>query len=69
VPEEEKKLEPQASENHSETGEGQATSAASASPRLPFKNWDALRAEIVAGVRRSERLTKEDLSIRINAKK
>jgi hypothetical protein len=39
------------------------------SGRLPFKNWDALKAQLVGAVRRSERLTKEDLSIRINARK
>ena len=35
--------------------------------RLSFLNWEATRDKLVAKVRRSERLTKEDLAIRINA--
>ena len=35
---------------------------------LSFANWDSLRKRLISGVRRSERLTKEDLQIRINAR-
>jgi hypothetical protein len=35
---------------------------------LSFRNWSVLSKRLVAGVRGSERLTKEDLSIRINAR-
>jgi len=37
------------------------------SARLSFRDWDALKQKLVSQVRRSERLTKEDLAIRINA--
>jgi hypothetical protein len=51
-----------------ETTQGVAPSG-TLSARLPFKNWEALKAQLVGAVRRSERLTKEDLSIRINARR
>ena len=37
-------------------------------PRLRFREWAAVKVRLIATVRRSEKLTKEDLAIRINAR-
>jgi hypothetical protein len=71
VPDDKKESESQASEakDRPERGRQATPGPAPTSPRLPLKNWDELKTQLVGAVRRSERLTKEDLSIRINAKK
>lgn len=38
------------------------------SGRLSFREWDTLKEKLVDEVRKSERLTKDDLAIRINAR-
>jgi len=51
------------------TGDSTASKkSAGTSPRLKFRDWDVLKKEIVDEVRRSEKLTKSDLAIRINTR-
>jgi hypothetical protein len=38
------------------------------SGHLSLRNWDTLKGRLIDGIRASERLTKEDLAIRINAR-
>jgi len=45
-----------------------AASSSAVSGKLSFRDWSRLKDELVDEVRSSERLTKEDLAIRINTK-
>jgi len=35
---------------------------------LSLRNWESLKSDLVREIRTSERLTREDLAVRINAK-
>ncbi len=38
------------------------------SGRIPLKDWDKVRAQLIANIRRSERLTAADFNITINCR-
>lgn len=50
------------------TGEWTLASKLPRPTDLPLRKWDALAEALIKDARRSERLTKEDLAIRINAR-